>query len=74
MFDDWGLLTDELQLLVSRSALRRAAETIATQADLLAEEMEAGLLPDHGGPEALRLFAAVIRASDVAEPGVAGHA
>jgi hypothetical protein len=69
MFNDWCLPSDnlrlsyDLQLLVSRAALRHAAAAIASQADQLAEEMDSGMLSDEGGPEALRLLAAVVRAS-----------
>jgi hypothetical protein len=73
--EGWHSLADEMQLALSREALRRAAETLAGQAELLAGEMERGALPDHGGPDALRLFAAVVRATsgDAFGP-VAGHA
>jgi hypothetical protein len=85
MFDDWCLPSDnlrlsyDLQLLVSRAALRHAAAAIASQADQLAEEMDSGMLSDEGGSEALRLLAAVVRASgdttgDIAGLEVAGHA
>jgi hypothetical protein len=80
MLNDWSLPSDnlrlsaDLQLLVSRTALRCAAEAIATQADLLAEEMDCGTLSDCGGPEALRLLAAVVRATGDDMPDVAGHA
>ncbi len=74
MLEDWNLLSDELQLMVSREALRRAADVIAGQADELAREMETGGLTDHGGAEALRLLAAVVRTSGGADFGVAGHA
>ncbi|MFH5927527.1 hypothetical protein [Roseomonas xinghualingensis] len=60
----WHDLSDELQLTLSREALRRAAETLADHAELLAAEMEAGTLLDQGGPDALRLFAAVVRATN----------
>ncbi|HEY8610942.1 MAG TPA: hypothetical protein VIL69_06590 [Roseomonas sp.] len=60
----WHALPDELQLTLSREALRRAAETLAEHAELLATEMEAGTLLDQGGPDALRLFAAVVRATN----------
>ena len=73
MLNDWNLLSEELQLMVSREALRRAAELIAEQADELAWEMESGGLSDHGGPEALRLLAAVVRTTREDEV-VAGHA
>ncbi|MFC0388081.1 hypothetical protein [Muricoccus vinaceus] len=60
----WHTLPDEVQLTLSREALRRAAETLADHAELLAAEMEAGGLLDQGGPEALRLFAAVVRVTN----------
>jgi hypothetical protein len=61
MLSDWNLLSDELQLVLSKEALRRAAATIAVQADLLAGEIEAGTLLDRGGADALRLFAELLR-------------
>ncbi len=74
MLNDWNLLSDDLQLMVSREALRRAIAVIAVQADELAWEMESGGLRDHGGPEALRLLAAVVRRTGGEEMAVAGHA
>jgi Mor family transcriptional regulator len=70
----WNTLPDELQLVLSREALRRAAETLAEHAELLAEEMERGTLSDRGGPDALRLFAAVVRATNDDAFGPVGHA
>jgi hypothetical protein len=61
MLRDWHVLSDHAQLTLSRQAMRRAAETIAEQAELLAQEIELGTLDDRGGPEALRLLAAVVR-------------
>jgi len=61
-------------LTLSQQALRRAAETIAGQAEVLAEEMECGALADHGGPNALRLLAAVVRTNGQDGLGVVGHA
>ena len=60
---EWNALADDLQLALAEQALSRAAETIAGQAESLAAEMEAGALADGGGPDALRLLAAVIRAT-----------
>lgn len=60
----WHDLPEELQLVLSREALRRAAETLAEHAELLATEIETGALLDQGGAEALRLFAAVVRATN----------
>jgi hypothetical protein len=74
MLTDWNLLSDELQLMVSREALRRAADILAEQADDLASEMETGTLSDRGGPEALRLLASVVRGSGGANYAVVGHA
>lgn len=71
---DWNLLNDDLQLALSREALRRAAETLAEHAELLAAEMDNGALIDRGGPDALRLFAAVIRATNQDAFGAVGHA
>ena len=72
--DNWNSLPDEMQLVLSREALRRAAETLAEHAVLLAEEMDRGTLADRGGPDALRLFAAVVRATNDDAFGVVGHA
>ncbi len=55
-------LPDDLQLALAEQALLRAAEAIAGQAECLATEMESGALADEGGPDALRLLAAIIRA------------
>jgi Mor family transcriptional regulator len=71
---DWNLLTDDLQLALSREALRRAAETLAEHAELLAIEMDSGTLQDRGGPDALRLFAAVVRSTNADAFGPVGHA
>lgn len=72
--DSWTTLPEELQLVLSREAMRRAAATLAEQAELLAEEMERGTLSDRGGPDALRLFAAVVRATNDDAFGAVGHA
>ncbi|HEV7457503.1 MAG TPA: hypothetical protein VGN96_12090 [Roseococcus sp.] len=71
---DWKQLPDELQLVLAREALRRAAETLAEHAELLAFEMEGGMLQDRGGPDALRLFASVVRATSTDSLGPVGHA
>lgn len=71
---DWNELTEDLQLVLSREALRRAAETLAEHAEILAKEMEAGALLDRGGPDALRLFAAVVRTTNRDAFGEVGHA
>ena len=74
MLSDWTLLSDELQLTLSHEALCRAGETIAGQAEALAVEMETGGLADRGGPDALRLLAAVMRVAGRDEMIPAGHA
>ena len=63
MYADWDRLPEDLQLTLAREAMQRAVETIAGQAEALAGEMEIGGLADRGGPEALRLLAAVVRLS-----------
>jgi hypothetical protein len=70
----WSELPESMQLLLTREALRHAAETLADHAELLAVQMEEGALSDRGGPDALRLFAAVIRATQREPFGPAGHA
>ena len=72
---EWSALSDEVQLALSREALCHAAETFASQAEVLAGEIDDGSLADRGGADALRLLAAVVR---VAGRGnlheAAGHA
>ena len=63
MSPDWNSLPEDLQLVLASEAMRRAVETIAGQAEALAGEIEAGGIADRGGPEALRLLAAVVRLS-----------
>lgn len=70
----WQDMPDEVQLALAREALRRAAETLAEHAEILALEMEAGALADRGGPDALRLFANVVRATSLDTMGPVGHA
>jgi Mor family transcriptional regulator len=71
---EWNRLSDELQLALSAEALRRAVQGIAGQAECLAGEMEAGGLADRGGPDALRLLAALIRESGRSFPLTVGTA
>lgn len=71
---DWSTLPDDQQLALSRAALRRTAEILADQAEVLAVEMEDGLLSDNGGSEALRLLAMLIRASSREGLSCVGHA
>lgn len=74
MFQDWDILPDTVQLALAREALRRAADTIASQAEVLAQEMEAGSISDRGGIEALRLLAAIVRVTGQDSFGAVGHA
>lgn len=62
MMADWNSLPEPLQLYLAQQAFRQATETIAGQAEILAQEFEAGTLADRGGAEALRLMAAIVRA------------
>lgn len=71
---EWNTIPEELQIVLAREAMRRAAATLAEQAELLALEMEEGTLSDRGGPDALRLFAAIIRATSQDSMGPIGHA
>jgi hypothetical protein len=73
MFADWNELPDDLQIALSREALHRAVSIIAAQAEVLADEIECGGLKNRGGPEALRLFAAIVRVSGGDEPAPAGR-
>ncbi len=74
MVQDWTLLSDDLQLALAHAALRRAADTIAAQAEVLAAEMENGGLIDRGGPDALRLLAQVVRVHGEGNMAAGGHA
>jgi hypothetical protein len=72
--DSWITLPENVQLVLPPEVMRRAAATLAEQAELLAEEMEPGTLSGRGGPDALRLFAAVVRATNDDAFGAIGHA
>ena len=61
MLPDWTLLSEPLQLALSREAMRRAVDIVAEQAEALAGEIRMGSIADRGGADALRLFASVIR-------------
>ncbi len=61
MLVDWNGLSEGVQLVLAQEALRRASEIIAGHAELLAEEMDDGAVPDQGGPNALRLLAGIMR-------------
>lgn len=63
MLNSWCVLSDDIQLALAQSAMQRASETIAEQAETLAGVFEAGELSDRGGADALRLLAAVVRSA-----------
>jgi hypothetical protein len=66
------MLPNDLQLALARQALNRALQTIAVQAEVLADEIDCGNLSDRGGADTLRLFAAVVRVnSDLPAAGLA---
>jgi hypothetical protein len=73
MLADWHALSHDTQVTLARSALHRAAEVIAAQAELLAEEIDAGALSDPGGADALRMLVAVVRGAASDPLAVAGH-
>ncbi len=58
---EWNALSDDTQLAITRAALDWAADLLAGRAEVLAAEIDAGSLADRGGPDALRLFAAITR-------------
>lgn len=74
MLSNWHQLSDKAQLALTRAALIQAAETLALQAEVLAREMETGCIRDCGGPDALRLFAAVVRINGQDGFATAGNA
>jgi hypothetical protein len=74
LYPAWQDMPDELQLVLAREALLRAATTLAEHAEILALEMESGSLMDRGGPDALRLFANVVRATTLEPMHAPGHA
>ena len=71
---DWHLLPDALQLVLAREAFQRAVQTVLGQVEVLADEMHAGTLTDYGGPDALRLLAAIVRVSAEENLPASGHA
>ena len=74
MLTNWNVLSDTLQLALAQQALHTASEIIAGQAETLAGVMEDGDLADRGGPDALRLLAAVVRATGPSPQAAAGRA
>jgi len=74
MPSEWNCLSEALQIEIAGEAMRHAVETVASQADELAAEIEAGMLADRGGPDALRLLAVLIRQTGTMRAGPVGHA
>jgi len=74
MISEWDMLSDELQLALSRAALSRAAAELADRAYAMAQEIEVGQITDRGGAEALRLFAAILRIPGTIGFGTMGNA
>jgi hypothetical protein len=72
--DVWERLSDGLRVSLARDAMREAAESIARQAEAIAGAIDEGDLPDHGGPNALRLFAESIRSMGAHLYGPEGRA
>lgn len=71
---EWNRLSETLQFVLSHEALQHAAHFVARQAEVLASEIESGSLADLGGPEALRLLAAVVRINGEGILPSPGHA
>lgn len=59
---------------LAREAMRRVSTTIAEQAELVANDIDAGVLADRGGAGALRFFACLIRELSDPSTEAAGHA
>lgn len=74
MLTEWNSLPEDLQTTLHREAMQRAAQTLASHAERLAVEIEDGGLQDRGGVDALRLFAAVVRATNQDAFGPVGRA
>ncbi len=68
MLSEWNRLPEALQMTLAAEALRQASTSIASQAESLAAEIEHGSLSDRGGPDALRLLAAVLRSTSGEDP------
>jgi len=71
---DWHKLPEALQLVLAQEWMLCSAAILAEQAELLALEMYARTLVDHGGPDALPLFAAIVRSINANTLGPVGHA
>jgi hypothetical protein len=67
---EWNLLSEPVQLRLATEAMRQATTNLAQYAEVLADEMAAGTVPDWGGQDALRLFANIVRGIHATDYGV----
>lgn len=72
--DRWNRLPEPHQLALADAALREAVVTLAEQANTLADAIEAGVLRDQGGADALRLLVRLMHATSRETLLPAGHA
>ena len=79
----WESLDERDQVALARQALDRAVRIVTARAEQLADELERGSIADHGGVDALRLFAGLTRCTPTITPeaihsqishGQVGHA
>ncbi len=70
----WNRLSDTHQLALADAAMREAVVTVAEQAGVLADAIEAGVLTDRGGADALRLLSRLVHATGRGALLPAGHA
>jgi hypothetical protein len=73
MLADWHYLSNETRFMLARAVMQRAIECVLAQALSLAQEIEAGMVPDRGGPDALRMLVEVVRESEQDPLPTAGH-
>lgn len=67
------LPTDSLEFGYPPTIHRDVTDYIAGQAEILATEIERGTIADRGGPDALRLLAALVRLGNTTAPPIVGH-
>ena len=72
--DRWSRLPEPHQLALADAALREAVVTLAEQANTLADAIDAGVLRDQGGADALRLLVRLMHATGRETLLPAGHA
>ena len=69
----WQDMPRDWQLQLAQGARRHACAILAQQAESLAGEMERGEVEYHGGPEALRLLAHLVRLANPQSEPAAGR-